>query len=1119
MTSLLRNFLLAACLFVSGLLHADTVAHYYFGDGNLLDDSSGNSHTLAQTGTVSVNADGYSAAISLNSYLKVSSLNPGSSYTVSLWFRTADATPAGNTSLCSSSDDTTLSDTSNDWQLEYFGETQLRGDNGTVADGGSLQFVENTWYHVVVWTDGTDVKLYATQDGGSLTQIGSTLTSVFGVQDFRIGVNREQNLSWAGDYANVKVYDSALAVSELGALLSEGKDAAPTGPAPVNEIYIAFHADSATATAMVEGNAPTTQGVVVDTSADVWNNLNNGDNDENTFGPVALTGANGTASGASIRGNHGYAATNGISQDDKDAVMMAAWYGLSGSEALTVSNLPAEISGEYYVIVYGDANGTRTMSYTIGAETKIINDSSDFSGSFEDGKEYVLFSGLSGDSFTLTGASSGARSAVNGIQIGAGLPPTTITAFEVDDEYVTSGTEVEFSWNVVNYDSLILNPGNIDVAALSTDGVGSTLLQVDATTEYTLTATKGSIVKTTAMTVGVGDPRPNLIVFLVDDMGVHDSSVSFILDGNGHPVSYNFNDFYQTPNMETLASTGMRFTSAYAHTICSPSRASIMTGRTGARHAITNFIPARDAVNWPANWRDAGLDETDVTLPETLRQNGYRTIHCGKGHFSSSGSGVDIIDLGFDINIGGVAAGEPDSYTNWSAARVPNVPGAGTGTFLTQALATEANKAIEDAANDGKPFFLYMSFYAVHAVNSQEPRFPINPHATGDYSAALNTEHEGFATMVEGMDMAVGSIRQKVIDLGLDEDTFVIFLGDNGTDSPAAGADGLSGGIYSDLPVRGKKGYKWEGGARIPFIASWITNNASNAFQQARPIVANSIEDDLVVIWDVPVTMLAAAGISNPAGFGEDGHDLAPYFAGTAGEHRPQEIAIHFPHNRGSNSGSASYFSWIRKGDMKLIFQYANNSHELYDLSTDPTESINLATTDLDTTMELTRRLAQMLDSEWGFGPLKPTDAVRDSDHVIEIPNTPSVDLDGDGASDTTEDANRNGLVDVNEIDPDNLDTDADGTPDGAELELGVNPLDSDSFFYLEQSTLPAGDLQLTWPSQPANTFDILFGPDLSDWTTVHQADYAADSGSTTSYSTSLPIGGEKTGFFVVVLQ
>jgi arylsulfatase A-like enzyme len=785
---------------------------------------------------------------------------------------------------------------------------------------------------------------------------------------------------------------------------------------------------------MHAGNTSTVQGMVVDSSAAVWNHIVNGGSSGSSFGPLALTGANGMASGALLRGNLGYAATNAISQDDKDAAMMAAWYGFSGAESLTVSHLPKTISEQYYVIVYGDANGSRRMSYTIGSETQTIHDRGDFTGSFEQGQEYVLFSGLSGDSFTLTGNSSGARSAVSGIQIVAGLPPATITHFDADDEYVTSGTEVEFSWNVANYDSLTLSPGHIDVSALSTDGVGSIMLPVDATTEYTLTATKGPIVKTAAITVGVGAPRPNLIIFLVDDLGIHDSSVSFILDGKGNPVTYKFNDFYQTPNLETLARTGMRFTSAYAHTICSPSRASIMTGRTGARHAITNFIPARDPIHWPTNWRADGLDATDVTLAETLRRHGYRTIHCGKGHFSSAGSGMDIYDLGFDINIGGVAAGEPDSYTDWSEARVPNVPGSGTGIFLTQALALEANQAIEAAANDGQPFFLYMSFYAVHAVNTQRPRFPINPHASGDYSAALNEEHQGFATMVEGMDMAVGSIRQKVIDLGLGDDTFVIFLGDNGSDSPAAGANGLSGGIFGDFPIRGRKGFKWEGGARIPFIASWVTNDASNAFQQATPILANSIEDDLIAIWDVPVTMLATAGIAKPSGFGEDGHDLSAYFAGAVGAHRPQEIAIHFPHNRGGNGENASYFSWIRKGDMKLIYHYYNNDHQLYDLSADPTESINRASSDPECTMELTRRLAQLLDREWGFGPLKPTNAVRVSDKVIEIPHTApfaAVDLDADGVADIHEDRNLNGLVDGTEMDPDTFDRGSDVPPKG----------------------------------------------------------------------------------------
>jgi len=380
------------------------------------------------------------------------------------------------------------------------------------------------------------------------------------MNDFRIGVNRAQNLSWEGDYANIKVYNKALGTNELISLLNEGPGTAPPEPAIVTEIQIAFHPSSTTLNAMDPSTTPTNQGVVVNTLHGYWNNLNNGGNGANAFGPMALLGSSTNNSGATLSGSNGFAAANGInwSAENKDWVMMEGWYGFKETEYLTVSNLPASFTSEYHVVVYGDANGSRTMPYTLDGVTKSINDVADFAGVFEEGDTYVIYSGLTNATFTLTGNSSGSRSAINGLLIKAGPPPATILSFEADDEYVTPGSNVVLSWSAGNYDTLTLNPGGINADALSIDGVGSNTVLVNATTEYTLTAVKGSVTNVETLIVGAGPPRPNLIIFLVDDMGVHDTSVEFILDGNGDPVTYAFNNFYHTPNMETLAETGMR---------------------------------------------------------------------------------------------------------------------------------------------------------------------------------------------------------------------------------------------------------------------------------------------------------------------------------------------------------------------------------------------------------------------------------------------------------------------------------------------------------------------------------------------------------------------------------
>ncbi|MDF7826979.1 sulfatase-like hydrolase/transferase, partial [Pontiellaceae bacterium B12227] len=946
------------------------IAVYDFGNGDLVDDSSGNGYALAGplggAANIAANADGFSAHFDgsggdgLASYFEAD-LNADDErfggFTVSFWWRTDTLGQDTHDSLMSSKDTLSL----NDWQLDHSGsDIRLYGDNGSITQPQD-ELSQGIWHHTAIVSDGANVFLYVTEGGAEAVHFSGSTTGAFNLQDLRIGANRAGNLTYDADMAYVRVYDEPLSPEQLNELLAE---------LDINHAPVAR--DQAVATAM-------------------------------------NTGIN-----------------------------------------ILLKAMDPDGDGLVYEIV--DAPGNGTLSG--GATNLTYTPDLDFVGN---------------DSLTFVANDGALGSNTGTVSIAVGIP--VIADFSADDRYVTTtGTPVLLSWVVSNATTVSISPSIGNVVPFTTNGVGQISVLLNEPTTYTLVVTNGAFSAQEQISLHIGPARPNLIIFLADDLGMTDTSVEFILDGNGNPVTYRFNDFYQTPNMETLATTGMRFTTAYAHTICSPSRASIMTGRTAARHAISNFIPASNA-DWPPNWREAGLDATDVTLPAILKQNGYRTIHCGKGHFSRSD--FSILDLGFDMNIGGVSAGEPDSYTNWSESRVPNVPGSGTGTFLTQALAIEANKAIEDAVDDGKPFFLYMSFYAVHAVNSQTPRFPINPHATGDYRDAVSVEHQGFATMVEGMDMAVGSIRQKVIDLGLGEDSFVIFLGDNGTDSPAAGSNGLGSGIFSDFPVRGKKGFKWEGGTRVPFIASWITPNAENALQQATPVLSNSIQEDMVAIWDVPVTMLALAGIDNPAGFGEDGRDLAPYFAGTPGEHRPQEIVVHFPHNRGSNDGSASYFSWIRQGDKKLIYNFFTNTHELYDLASDPIEASNLAGTDPDGAMALTRRLAQMLDSQWGYGPLKPAAAVRDTENVIEIPNTPAVDLDADGLADTTEDANANGLLDDGETDPDEQDTDHDGTDDYTEVRLNLDPRNSDESFRAYITGPTAEGITLTWPSAPGVTFDI----------------------------------------------
>ena len=694
----------------------------------------------------------------------------------------------------------------------------------------------------------------------------------------------------------------------------------------------------------------------------------------------------------------------------------------------------------------------------------------------------------------------GAYAIYNGITLDGDSGAPTVSSFTANKTYASPGSSLTFSWDTDDATTLTLNPGNIDLVALSTDGVGSTAITVGNSGSYTLTASNANGTTTSDVEIFIGSVKPNIVFLLVDDMGTQDTSVPFNLDSEGAPVKYNFNNFYITPNMETLASQGMCFTTAYAQSVCSPTRTGLMNGRNSARHAVTDWVGAGSA-GAPTNWRSKGLDSTDVTLPKLLQQGGYRTIHVGKAHFGSSATGKDPLQLGFDINIGGANFGHPGSYTgNYGKGGSHAVPHLeayhDTGTYLTKALTLEANKAIENASNEGRPFYLNMSFYAVHAP------FTTNPDATGTYTGSTSSNHTKFATMIEGMDIAVGEIRQKLIDLGIAKNTLIVFLGDNGSDSPATTQDGLASGSFNDFPIRGKKGSKWEGGSRVPMIACWALPDNSNSFQQSIPIPANSIETDIVTSWDIPTTFLEVAGLPKAADFGEDGHNLLPYFSGTPGTHRPQEVVIHYPHNHRSD-----YFSFIRQGDMKLIYNYQSNSHQLFNIASDPTESNDLATLQPATTMAMTRTLAQRLDNLWGDrGILLPTiSTTAPAGNVVTIPNDVSIDSDSDDLSDNAEDPNFNGLVDPGETDPDNDNSDGDNIKDGDEVSIGADPLDPNSAFYLSEELLPGGNLQITWPSAPGASFTVRSSTNLIDWTTIVASAVAASAGSSTSYNVGTP--------------
>lgn len=442
--------------------------------------------------------------------------------------------------------------------------------------------------------------------------------------------------------------------------------------------------------------------------------------------------------------------------------------------------------------------------------------------------------------------------------------------------------------------------------------------------------------------------QPNIVVMLVDDMGVMDTSLPFLTGADGKVRRYPLNEFYRTPNMERLAARGIRFSNFNAMSVCSPTRTSIMTGQTSARHRVTNWINGNSnnrGPQGPDEWNWSGLKKGDVALPRLLQSAGYRTIHVGKAHFGPKGSeGIEPRNIGFDVNVGGSDIGQPGSYYGMKnfgngPKATHGVPGLekyhGTDIFLTDALTIEANAHVAKAVEEKKPFFLYFAQYAVHAPFNADPRFAANYAKSGKPAQA-----QAFATLIEGMDKSLGDVMDHLEKIGVADNTLVIFLGDNGSDAPL----GHQHEVACAAPLRGKKGSHYEGGMRVPFIAAWAKADANNANQKQTPIPAGAIQQQLASVNDLFPTILGLAGASAPKGHAVDGSSLATLFSGKADLTHTQDFLMHYPHTHRTD-----YFTSYRRGDWKVVYHYfptqvSGGSHyQLFNLAADPFEQDDVA--------------------------------------------------------------------------------------------------------------------------------------------------------------------------------
>ncbi len=464
----------------------------------------------------------------------------------------------------------------------------------------------------------------------------------------------------------------------------------------------------------------------------------------------------------------------------------------------------------------------------------------------------------------------------------------------------------------------------------------------------------------TLLTAGAAtaSERPNILLFLVDDMGLMDTSQPFLADKDGALVKTPLNAFYRTPAMESLAETGVVFSSFYANSVCSPSRVSILSGQNSARHHVTQWINPYKKNAGPEGWNWKGLKPGDVTLPALLRDAGYGTIFCGKAHLGPFKSeGVDPKNLGFDVNIGGSAIGQPGSYygeKNYGKGGAHAVPHLeqyhGTKTFLTEALTLEVNKAIDKVHAANRPFFVEMSHYALHGPHQSDPRFAENYKDSGKPARA-----QAYATLVEGMDKSLHDILAHLDKIGEAENTLVIFVGDNGSDAPL----GAAHAVASSAPLRGKKATHYEGGMRVPFIVSWAKPSSDSSMQKQFPIKPGVVTADFGSICDIMPTALSAAGVKMPVKHVVDGVDLSGYLKNHRGD-KKQTFLMHFPHQHRSSN-----FTVYRDGDWKVIYHYAKPEGErveLFNLVNDPYESDNLAGKDAAKVKALLGEMKTALD-------------------------------------------------------------------------------------------------------------------------------------------------------------
>ena len=421
--------------------------------------------------------------------------------------------------------------------------------------------------------------------------------------------------------------------------------------------------------------------------------------------------------------------------------------------------------------------------------------------------------------------------------------------------------------------------------------------------------------------------KPNFLFILVDDMGWKDLG------------SYG-NKIHETPNLDKLAERGMRFTNAYAACpICGPSRAAIMTGRYPSTSGfVDNFVSETKGGVLQRTQERSHLELEAVTLAESLKTGGYQTGFVGKWHLTNNDETHLPTDQGFDVNIAGGWKGHPRDgfFSPYKLAHLKDGP---KGEYLTDRLTTEAIAVLDRFSKNDTPWFLYVSYYTVHAP------FHSKPEKTKKY-AAKKARNPKYGGMMESMDENIGRLLSRLDEKGLRENTIIFFTSDNGGHKPAT----------DNTPLRGHKGDLYEGGIRVSCIAEG-------------PGVAKGVVSDTPIHGtDYYATLLEMAGIEKKPGVAPDSVSLVPLLKGDAKFNRGP-MFWHYPVAKPltplSEPGSV-----VRDGDWKYLYFYSDGRSELYNLKEDIGETKNLAALNPEKAKKMKTQLTSVLKAHNATIPL-----------------------------------------------------------------------------------------------------------------------------------------------------